>query len=261
MLAIVDAYRAGLLNSRNWWPNIVSGLIVGIVALPLSMAFAIASGVKPEQGIYTAIIAGFFVGVLGGSRIQIAGPTGAFVVILAGVTAKYGIEGLQVATLLAGMMLVIMGFIRLGNVIKFIPDPVIVGFTTGIAFIIFVGEWKDFFGLTHKLPLDVYFHEKFIANMQALPHLDLATTGLALLSLGLVIFTPKVLKRVPGPLAALVIVTLLQEIFQFNSVETIGSLFGGIPRQLPHFKLPAMTMDQTLTLVGPAFTIALIGCN
>jgi SulP family sulfate permease len=147
MITILEAKRAGLFGKGSFFPNIVAGVIVGIVALPLAMAFAIASGAKPEQGIYTAIIGGFVVSVLGGSRVQIAGPTGAFVAILAGVTAKYGIEGLQLATLMAGLMLVAMGLTKMGAVIKFIPAPVIVGFTSGIAVIIFVGQWKDFLGL------------------------------------------------------------------------------------------------------------------
>src|SRR5690606_32894686 len=147
MLAIVEAYRAGLLARRHWMSNIVAGLIVGVVALPLAMAFAIASGVKPEQGIYTAIIAGIIVSLFGGSRIQIAGPTGAFIVILAGIVAEHGVLGLQIATIMAGVILLLFGLARMGAVIKFIPAPVIVGFTAGIGVVIWVGQWKDFFGL------------------------------------------------------------------------------------------------------------------
>src|SRR3990167_176664 len=147
MIAIIEAYHAGLLQTKHWGQNILAGTIVGIVALPLAMAFAIASGAKPEQGIYTAIIAALFVGLFGGSRVQIAGPTGAFIVILAHITTHYGIVGLQIATLMAGFILILMGLMRLGSVIKYIPDPVIVGFTTGIGFIIFTSELKDFFGL------------------------------------------------------------------------------------------------------------------
>ena len=138
MIALLDAHRAGLYTRAQWVPNLVAGVIVGVVALPLAMAFAIASGARPEQGLYTAIIGGGLVSILGGSRVQIAGPTGAFIAILAGVTAKYGIAGLQVATLMAGIMLLVMGLTRMGGVIKFIPAPVIVGFTTGIGVIIFV---------------------------------------------------------------------------------------------------------------------------
>ena len=147
MIAIVEAARAGLLRREHWSHNIIAGLVVGIVALPLAMAFAIASGVKPEQGVYTSIIAGAAVALFGGSRIQIAGPTGAFIVILAGVVAQFGVGGLLVATLMAGVILVAMGLARLGAVIRFIPDPVIVGFTAGIAVIIWVGQWQYFFGL------------------------------------------------------------------------------------------------------------------
>lgn len=259
MIAIIDAYRSGLLNFKNWYPNIIAGLIVGIVALPLAMAFAIASGVRPEQGLYTAIIAGFLVGMFGGSRVQIAGPTGAFVVILAAITAKYGVEGLQIATLLAGIILVFMGFVKLGNVIKFIPEPVIVGFTAGIGFIIFMGEWKDFFGLSVHISLDANFYQKFSILLTALPHLHVTTTILSLLSLFILILSPKLMKRIPGPLIVIVVITSIQALFQFKNVATIGSVFGGIPKHLPHFHLPSLTLDQMLELMVPAFTIALLG--
>lgn len=259
MIAIVEAYRAGLLKYKNWWPNFISGVIVAIVALPLAMAFAIASGVKPEQGLYTAIIAALFVGIFGGSRVQIAGPTGAFIVILANITAQYGVSGLQIASLMAGFILLFMGFVKLGNVIKFIPDPVIVGFTSGIGVIIFVGEWKDFFGLNIHLPLEAHFYQKIFSLVKALPHLDFVTTALAFLSLLLVLITPKLLKRIPGPLVAMVVVTVLQAIFHFKSVATLGSTFGGIPRHLPHFQLPIIPFRHYLELIGPAFTIALLG--
>jgi len=259
MIAIIDAYRSGLLNFKNWYPNIIAGLIVGIVALPLAMVFAIASGVRPEQGLYTAIIAGFLVGMFGGSRVQIAGPTGAFVVILAAITAKYGVEGLQIATLLAGIILVFMGFVKLGNVIKFIPEPVIVGFTAGIGFIIFMGEWKDFFGLSVHISLDANFYQKFSILLTALPHLHVTTTILSLLSLFILILSPKLMKRIPGPLIVIVVITSIQALFQFKNVATIGSVFGGIPKHLPHFHLPSLTLDQMLELMVPAFTIALLG--
>jgi len=259
MIAILEAYRAGLLKPRHWTSNVLAGLIVGVVALPLAMAFAIASGVSPAQGLYTAIIAGLIVGIFGGSRVQIAGPTGAFIVILAGITARYGVDGLQLATLLAGIMLVFMGVIRLGNAIKFIPDPVIVGFTSGIGLVIFVGEWKDFFGLSLHLPLEVAFHTKILALIRALPHLDVATTGLALLSLLLLWLSPKCFKKIPAPLVAMVVATLLQAYFQFKTVATIGSAFGGIPSVLPSFHLPVLDWAHILPLIGPAFTIALLG--
>lgn len=259
MIVIIEAYRTGLLNFKNWLPNIVAGLIVGIVALPLAMAFAIASGVKPEQGLYTAIISAFIVGIFGGSRVQIAGPTGAFIVILASITAQYGVDGLQIATLFAGFILLFMGIIKLGNVIKFIPDPVIVGFTSGIGVIIFVGEWKDFLGLQTHFPLDAHFHLKLLTLIKSFPNLDLTTTGLACLSLFLVVISSKFLRRIPGPLVAMLVATTLQAIFQFKTVATIGSTFGGIPQALPQFHLPSMQLTDALNLIGPAFTIALLG--
>ncbi|RDI40963.1 SulP family inorganic anion transporter [Aquicella lusitana] len=259
MLAIIDAYRAGLLRWNNWRPNLISGLIVGVVALPLAMAFAIASGVKPEQGLYTAIIAGFIVGVFGGSRVQIAGPTGAFIVILAHITAQYGVDGLQIATLLAGFVLIFMGILKLGNVIKYIPDPVIVGFTTGIGFIIFVGEWKDFFGFSQTLPLNAAFYQKLIWSFHALPNLNVTTTAIAVLSLLLTILSPRLIKWIPGPLIAMLTATGLQIYFKFDSVATIGSTFGGIPQQLPQFHIPSLTLGHVSGLIGPAFTIALLG--
>ncbi|HSW80296.1 MAG TPA: SulP family inorganic anion transporter [Candidatus Saccharimonadales bacterium] len=259
MIVIIEAYRAGLLKFKNWLSNIIAGLIVGIVALPLAMAFAIASGVKPEQGLYTAIISALIVGVFGGSRVQIAGPTGAFIVILASITAQYGIDGLQIATLFAGFILLFMGIIKLGNVIKFIPDPVIVGFTSGIGVIIFVGEWKDFFGLPTHLSLNAHFHLKLIALIKALPNLDLTTTSLACLSLFLVGFSSKFLRRIPGPLVAMAVATTLQGVFQFKTVATIGTTFGGISQVLPQFHLPSIQLADALNLIGPAFTIALLG--
>ena len=259
MIAIVEAYKTGLLNFKHLRSNLLAGVIVGIVALPLAMAFAIASGVKPEQGLYTAIIAALLVGIFGGSRVQIAGPTGAFVVILASITARYGIDGLQIATLLAGVILLFMGWIKLGNVIKFIPDPVIVGFTAGIGFIIFVGEWKDFFGLSVTIPLDAHFHQKLLALLEALPNFNLSTTLLSILSLILIFITPRIFKRIPGPLIAMLVVTALQALFHFKQVATLGSTFGGIPQHLPRFHMPIISLDRVLDLVGPAFTIALLG--
>lgn len=259
MIALIEAHRAGLLARRHWLPNLISGIIVGIVALPLAMAFAIASGAKPEQGLYTAIIAGLFVSLAGGSRVQIAGPTGAFVVILAGITAEHGYGGLQVATLMAGAILVLLGAARLGAIIRFIPDPVILGFTAGIGVVIWFGQWPDFFGLS--VTTGDHFHNKLWALLQALPELHLATTALALLSLALVVFTPRmpVLRRVPGPLTALVVATSLEAVLEFEGVRTIGSAFGGIPQSLPTFALPDITVAQCIVLLGPAFTIAMLG--
>ena len=259
MPAIFEAYRAGLLNRRHWIPNIVSGVIVGVVALPLAMAFAIASGAKPEQGIYTAIIAGFLVSMFGGSRLQIAGPTGAFIVILSGITAKHGIVGLQIATMMAGVILLLLGMAKMGTIIKFIPDPVIVGFTAGIGVIIWVGQWKDFFGL--PAVSGEHFHEKLWNLLQSFNHIHLPTTALSLLSLLLVLYAPKVpgFKRIPGPLIALVVATVLQAYFNFEGVKTIGTAFGGIPQGLPSLQVPEMNFHRIIDLIGPAFTIALLG--
>lgn len=259
MKTIIESYKDGLFQKKFWIPNIISGVIVGVVALPLAMAFAIASGAKPEQGIYTAIVAGFLVSVFGGSRLQIAGPTGAFIVILAGITSKYGIDGLQIATLMAGVMLLFFGLARLGAVIKFIPDPVIIGFTAGIAVVIWVGQWQYFFGL--PAVHGAHFHEKLWHLLWEFPQLNWTTTGLAVASLIIVIFSNKVffLKRVPGPLVALVIATALQAIYHFKGVATIGSAFGGIPQGLPAFQVPELSVSRIIELMGPAFTIAMLG--
>jgi SulP family sulfate permease len=259
MIALLEARKAGLFARDQWLPNIVAGVIVAVVAVPLSMAFAIASGARPEQGLYTAIIGGLLVSIFGGSRMQVAGPTGAFIAVLAGITAKYGIDGLQVATLMAGAMLLLMGFAKMGSVIKFIPAPVIVGFTTGIAVIIFVGQWRDFFGLP-KVTGD-QFHEKLLHLLEVMPQANMPTLGLALLSLALVIAVPRLgpLSRVPGPLVAMVVATVLQATLHLPGVATIGSAFGGIPQGLPSFHWPDLAVSQVLQLIGPAFTIAMLG--
>lgn len=259
MIALLEAKRAGLLSSRNWYNNIVAGVIVGVVALPLAMAFAIASGVKPEQGLYTAIIAGLAVSVLGGSRVQIAGPTGAFIVILSGIVAQHGVQGLQIATFMAGIILLLFGVARLGGVIKFIPRPVIIGFTSGIGVIIWVGQWKDFFGL--DVVSTGHFYQKLWALIQAFPSLHVATTLMAVFSLLLVLYSARLpgMRRVPGPLVALVAATVLQSLFAFEGVATIGSTFGEIPRQLPKFEWLPVTLDRVVELIGPAFAIAMLG--
>lgn len=259
MIALLEAKRAGLFARIHWLPNIVAGLIVGIVALPLAMAFAIASGARPEQGIYTAIIGGGLITLLGGSRVQIAGPTGAFIAILLGITARFGIAGLQVATLMAGVMLLLMGLARMGAVIRFIPMPVIVGFTAGIGVIIFIGQWPDFLGLPK--PEGEHFHEKLWHLLQSLPEIHGPTVLLSVAGLVLVLLAPriKVLARIPGPLIAMVAITVLQAVYPLPGVATIGSAFGGIPTGLPSFALPAMTLSQIIMLIGPAFTIAMLG--
>ncbi|MBF4334959.1 SulP family inorganic anion transporter [Vibrio anguillarum] len=259
MFAVYESYKAGLLRPKQWLNNISAGLIVGVVALPLAMAFAIASGVKPEQGIYTAIIAGIIVSLFGGSRVQIAGPTGAFIVILAGIVSQYGVSGLQIATMMAGVILLVLGVAKLGSIIRYIPDPVIVGFTSGIGVIIWVGQWQEFFGLP-KIEGE-HFHQKLVSIFHAFPQMDWAITGLALFSLALVIFGPKIpkLSKVPGPLLALVTVTVLQYFVGFEGIRTIGSAFGGIPQGLPEFSLPEVSFSQIILLIGPAFAIAMLG--
>jgi SulP family sulfate permease len=259
MIAAVAAWRAGWFKREHWAPNIVAGLVVGVVALPLAMAFAIASGVKPEQGLYTSIIAGIAVALLGGSRIQIAGPTGAFIVILAGVVAQFGVAGLLLATLMAGVMLVLMGLARLGAVIRFIPDPVIVGFTAGIAVIIWVGQWQYFFGL--PAASGEHFYDKAWELLQSLPLLHPATTALATLSLVLALWGPRIpgLSRVPGPLLAMLVATFATIVFAPPGVATIESTFGAIPRTLPSLQWPAMGFDQVMLLLPSAFTIAMLG--
>jgi len=264
MIAFLEARKAGLFSRGEIWRNVVAGVIVGIVALPLAMAFAIASGAQPEQGLYTAIVAGLATSILGGTRVQISGPTGAFIAVLAGVTAQYGIAGLQAATLMAGVMLLAMGFLQLGSVIRFIPNPVIVGFTSGIAVIIFVGQWTYFFGLP-PVAAGGHFHEKAWALIRVLPELHVATTGIALGTLAIVVAGNRLLDRIPGlgrvpaPLVAMLAATAVQAAWQFPGVATIGTAFGGIPRELPSLQWPAITLTQALQLVGPAFTIALLG--
>lgn len=258
MIAAIEAWRAGLFHRRHLMRNLGAGLVVGVVALPLAMAFAIASGARPEQGIYTGIVAGLLAALFGSSRVSISGPTGAFIVILAGITAKYGIDGLQIATLMAGLILLAMGLVKLGAIIRFIPTPVVTGFTTGIAVIIFVGQWKDFFGLAPAAS-GHHFHEKLIALAEALPGLHLPTTLLALGALAIVVLMPRVLRRIPSPLVAMLAVTLAQAYFQFDGVATIGSAFGGIPAGLPELHLPQVSFARVLELLGPAFTIAMLG--
>jgi SulP family sulfate permease len=259
VIAIAEAARAGLLKRAQWGRNIVAGIVVGVVALPLAMAFAIASGVKPEQGIYTAIVAGVAVSLFGGTRIQVAGPTGAFVAILAAVTATHGVDGLLIATLMAGAILILLGAARLGSVIRFIPHPVIVGFTAGIGVVIWVGQWKDFFGLHPATAL--HFHEQVLNLFRALPHLDLPTTALATASMLLAIYAPRIpgFARVPGPLVAMLVATIAHSVLHLESVATIGTAFGGIPRGLPSLTLPDVTFARIVTLIPAAFTIAMLG--
>jgi len=258
MIALLQAKAAGLWSRSQIRNNVLAGVVVGIVALPLAMAFAIASGARPEQGLYTAIVAALLTSIFGGTRVQISGPTGAFVAVLAIITAQHGIAGLQIATLMAGVILLVFGIARLGAVIKYIPDPVIAGFTAGIGVIIFVGQWKDFLGLTPAAS-GLRFHEKLWSLIEAMPTVNPATAGLALSALGILIVGARFLRRIPAPLIALIVVTAAQAVFQFKGVATIGSAFGGIPRSLPALSFPSLDLGRVLSLVGPAFTIALLG--
>jgi SulP family sulfate permease len=234
-----------------------AGVIVGIVALPLAIAFAIASGVTPDRGLWTAIIAGFLISALGGSRVQIGGPTGAFVVIVYGIVQKYGIDGLIVSTILAGVFLVILGAARLGGVIKFIPHAVVTGFTSGIAVIIFSSQVKDLFGLQMgAVPAD--FLEKWGAFAEHAGSLNVSAIGIAALTLAIIIGWRWLNTRIPGPFVALIVSTIVVAVFHLP-VETIGSRFGAISASFPHPVVPHITLEHAQALVRPAFTIALLG--
>jgi SulP family sulfate permease len=237
--------------------DLIAGVTVGVVALPLAMAFAIASGMPPQSGIFTAVIAGFIISALGGTRVCIGGPTGAFIVILYGIGAKYGAANLAVCTMMAGVMLMVLGFARLGTMIKYIPYPVTMGFTSGIAVLIFSTQIKDFFGLkTPALPSE--FIEKMRMLAEHFGTLQWSTVALAAASLAIILFWPKKLqRRIPGSIIALVLGTVAVAVFQLP-VETIGSKFGGIPQGLPAFQLPKVSFENLQTLVQPAFTIALL---
>ena len=234
----------------------VAGVIVGVVAFPLAIAFAIASGVSPDKGLVTAIIGGLIISGLGGSRVQIGGPTGAFVVIVYSVIQKFGLNGLFVATLMAGGILVVIGVFRFGSIIKFIPYPVIVGFTSGIAVIIFSSQIRDFLGLTmYTVPAP--FIEKWGAYFHAFPTLDLAALGIGLFSLAVLVLWKKISNRIPAALVALVAATLIAHYFRIP-VETIGSRFGEIPHTLPHPALPAIQWKTLGMLLPSAMTIAVL---
>ena len=236
--------------------DVVAGVVVGIVALPLALAFAIASGVPPERGLYTAVIAGFLISALCGSRVQIGGPTGAFVVIVYGIVQKFGYDGLVVCTLLAGAMLVVLGLARLGGLIKFIPYPVITGFTSGIAVIIFSGQVKDFLGLKMGT-VPAAFGDKWVAYAEHFKSLDWTTALLALGTLAVLIFWPKFSTLVPAPFVAMVLATAAVKIFHLP-VATIGSRFGAVPSSLPAPHLPAVQLMDLKQFVSPALTIALL---
>ena len=248
-------------NKEKFMADLMAGIIVGIVALPLAIAFGIASGVSPEKGIYTAIIAGFIISFLGGSSVQIGGPTGAFIVIVYGIVEQFGVQGLALATVLAGIMLVLMGVLKLGTVIKFIPYPIVVGFTSGIALTIFSTQIKDFFGLTTpKLPGG--FFEKWVIYFENFLSVNLWATVIGVLSVIIIVVTPKIWKKVPGSLIAIVLMTvvvyLMKEFGGIGNIETIGDRFA-IKSSLPEVQQIGINLESVRMLFPSAFTIAILG--
>jgi SulP family sulfate permease len=244
-------------NARKFLADLIAGLTVGLVSLPLAMAFAISSGVLPQAGIYTAVVAGFLISALGGSRTQIGGPTGAFVVVVAGIVAKHGIDGLYMCTLIAGVLLMILGLTGLGTAVKYIPRPVVIGFTNGIAVLIASTQIKDFFGLQiDKVP------GEFLGRMEAIfghwGTLSPAATAVSCLSLGVLIVFMKWIKRVPGSIVVLLLGTAIAWGFHLP-LETIETRFGGIPAGLPQFAIPTFRFDLILPLLSPALTVAMLG--
>jgi SulP family sulfate permease len=233
-----------------------AGVIVGIVALPLAIAFAIASGLTPERGLYTAIIAGFLISALGGSRVQIGGPTGAFVVIVAGIVQRYGVDGLLVATIMAGVILVVFGLVRMGGAIKFIPYPVTIGFTSGIALIIFSSQVKDLLGLEMDA-VPAPFVAKWDAYAHAFDSVNPWALVVAVATFTIILVWPKIERRIPGPFVALIVTTVGTQLLHLP-VETIGARFGVIHAGLPHPTLPPITLTLLASLAGPAFTIAML---
>jgi SulP family sulfate permease len=244
-------------NRRQFASDLTAGVIVGVVALPLAIAFAIASGVSPERGLITAIVAGFLISALGGSRVQIGGPTGAFVVIVYGIVQKYGLEGLTVATLLSGFMLLAMGIAKLGSVIKFVPAPLVTGFTSGIAVIIFSSQVKDFLGLRMG-DVPANFLEKVAAYSQNIGSVSPASVGVAMVSLVIILVWPRVNRRIPGPFVALIVSTAMVQLAGID-VETVGSRFGALSATIPTPVMPRLSIEELTALVTPAFSIAVLG--
>jgi sulfate permease, SulP family len=244
-------------NRKDLVADLTAGLTVGLVALPLAMAFGISSGVTPQAGIYTAVIAGFLISALGGSRTQIGGPTGAFVVVIAAIIAKHGLSGLLLVTMMAGVILLFLGLTGLGNAVKFIPRPVIIGFTNGIAVLIASTQIKDFLGLrvSGKVPSEFLERLQFIGVN--LSKADTATIVLALASLAVILIVPRFTRRIPGSIVALIGATLCVGLFNIP-VETIGSKFGGIPTGLPQLQVPELRADLIMPLLPSALTVALL---
>lgn len=244
-------------NRQQFGKDVMAGLIVGIVALPLAIAFAIASGVSPEKGLYTAVIAGFIISAMGGSRVQIGGPTGAFIVIVYGIVQIHGVNGLIIATFMAGVMLIIMGFARLGSVIKFIPHSLIIGFTSGIAILIFSSQMKDFFGLKMgAVPAD--FLDKWKSYVESFWSVNIYAVLIAAATVVIILLWPKLTHKIPGSLIAILVTTAAMQMLHLP-IDTIGSRFGSIPSSLPMPVMPHIDFATVKNLIQPAFTIALLG--
>ncbi len=248
-------------DRKTFMQDLMAGIIVGIVALPLAIAFGIASGVTPEKGIITAIVAGFIISMFGGSKVQIGGPTGAFIVIIYGIIQQYGMEGLTIATLMAGVFLILFGLLHLGTIIKYIPYPIVVGFTSGIAVTIFTTQIKDLFGL-HMETVPSDFIEKWGAYVQDFHTIDPWSALIGILSVVIIVITPKFSKRIPGSLIAIIVMTVaaleLQHYCGATTIETIGDRFT-ISSQLPAATVPGINWDTIKNLISPAFTIAILG--
>ncbi|MGA8437052.1 MAG: SulP family inorganic anion transporter, partial [Candidatus Sulfotelmatobacter sp.] len=244
-------------NRHKFLLDLIAGITVGLVALPLAMAFAIASGLTPQAGIYCAIVTGFLISAFGGSKTQIGGPTGAFVVVVAGIVAAHGVDGLFVCTVMAGVLLIIMGVTGLGTGVKFIPRPVVIGFTNGIAVLIASTQIKDFFGL-HLDKVPGVFSLRMEALARNFHTISYVATALAVCTLLTLIVCRSVSARIPGPIVALLLGTLAVYFFKLP-VETIGTRFGGIPSGLPHLVIPRFRTDLIHGLLGPAFTVAMLG--
>jgi len=242
---------------KQFYSDVIAGIIVAIIALPLSIALAIASGVSPEKGLHTAIIAGFIIAFLGGSRVQIGGPTGAFMVIVFGIVQKYGLDGLIISTIMAGIFMILMGVCRLGQYIKFIPYPITTGFTSGIALTIFATQLKDFFGFKiDNVPAD--FIGKVVAYAQNFSTFSIQSILIGAVSLLIIILWPKINRKIPGSLVAIIVATIIVLVFKLD-VETIGSKFGEISSALPRPSIPNLSLERIQGLIQPAFTIALLG--
>src|SRR4051812_43511251 len=261
-MRLMRAFRPAVLTAfqdyrrADFFGDVSAGLTVGIIALPLAIGFAIASGATPQQGLWTGIVAGLAVALLGGSRFQIAGPTGAFVPILFSIVAQHGYGGLALATTMAGVMLVVAGALKMGRVLKFFPYPVVAGFTSGIAVIIFCGQLNEFFGLGLKMPPHV---PQQIAVLAAnLGRFNWQAFAIGALTIAIVYAWPLITKRIPASIVAVVAATLVAY-FAGWPVGTIQSQFGGIPRGLPGLYFPAVSLDSIRDLMGPAFTIAALG--